>query len=264
MLKAIFALIMFAGLICIVDLETSVPPFCISDDSTQAEANQNNENCAPVSHAAIAYGYDGFVWIGNFIHEFKDEIVAAFTVILALSTLYLWLATRELVRGAEAASRRQLRPYVIIVSKDIEEQMEAHEVFMQKLMVVNRGQTPAYSLRGISRWILAEHPLPQHFNFTIPMLPNQSFMMLGPGQDTGHNSYADGPFSPIELIKIKSSGGPWRLYNYGRFTYEDSFGTEYWTNFCYYFDWEYRLDLVKGKTDSTIAVHASPYHNDAT
>ncbi len=87
--------------------------------------------------------------------------------------------------------------------------------------------------------------------------------MLGPGQDTGHNSYANGPLNPIELIKIKSRG-PWRLYNHGTFTYEDAFGTEYWSNFCYYFDWEYMIDTATWKTDSTIAVHTTPHHNDAT
>jgi len=29
---------------------------------------------------------------------------------------------------------------------------------------------------------------------------------------------------------------------HGTFTYENSFGTEYWTNFRYYFEWEYRVD----------------------
>ena len=263
MLKAIFAIILFAGLIFIVDLEASSPPFCAGSNSAQSNADQYNKNCAPLSRAVITYSYDGLLFLGHFIHDFKDEIVAGFTVILAIATGFLWFATRDLVKGAEAASRRQLRPYVVIDSTDLEEQMDTHEVFMQKLKIINKGQTPAYNLRGISKWILAEHPLPHDFDFEITMLPNQSFMMLGPGQDTGHNSHADGPFHPIEIIKIKSSG-PWRLYNYGAFKYEDFFGTEYWTNFCYYFDWEYRLDIVTFKTDSTIAVHASPYHNDAT
>ena len=68
---------------------------------------------------------------------------------------------------------------------------------------------------------------------------------------------------PLELITIKSSG-PWRLYNYGTFSYQDSFGTEYWTNFCYYFDWEWWTDVATGQHNCTIGVHASPHHNDAT
>ncbi len=158
MLRGAFGLILFVAMICFVDLETSNPPFCIGDQANQSYAHQDNKNCAPVSRAVIADGYVGLIWIGNFIHEFKDEIIAAFTVILALSTLFLWSATRDLVRGAEASSRRQLRPYIIIVPDDIEEQMYPDEVFMQKLKIINRGQTPAYNLRAISLWSLAAHP----------------------------------------------------------------------------------------------------------
>ena len=102
MLKAVFALFLFAGVIYFVDLETSSPPFCISSDSAQPRANQYNENCAPVSSAVITYARESFIAVGHFIHDFNAEIVASFTIILAIATGYLWKATRDLVEGAEA------------------------------------------------------------------------------------------------------------------------------------------------------------------
>jgi hypothetical protein len=76
MLKAVFGLILFVGLICIVDLEASTPPFCGSIDSSQTTANLSNENCAPLSRAVITYGRDFAIAVGHFIHDFNPEIVA--------------------------------------------------------------------------------------------------------------------------------------------------------------------------------------------
>jgi hypothetical protein len=147
--------------------------------------------------------------------------------------------------------------------KDIREQDETHGRFVHHLDVVNAGQTPAYHLRGITRCHVLDHPIATNFDFTIPPGDHQSFMMLGPGQSTGHNSYADETLLPIDLIRIKSNG-PWRLYNYGTFTYEDSFGTEYWTNFCYFLDFEFSTNVATGENTSTISAQATPHHNDAT
>jgi hypothetical protein len=43
-----------------------------------------------------------------------NELIAAFTILLAIVTLFLWWATRGLVRGAEETARRQLRAYVFV------------------------------------------------------------------------------------------------------------------------------------------------------
>ena len=173
MLKALFAIFLFAGLICIVDLEASSPPFYISVDSNPPAANQYNENCAPVSQAILAYAREFFIALGHFIHDFNAEIVASFTVILAIATGYLWKATRDLVRGADDTSKRQLRPYIIVEAKDIQEQTDTFGRFMHKLEVVNRGQTPAYNLRGISRCFMLDHPIPKDFDFDLVMGENQ-------------------------------------------------------------------------------------------
>src|SRR4051794_33085845 len=114
MLRAFFALILFAGLMYIVDLQTSTPPFCIGDDSAQTYANQQNEHCAALSRAVIAYGWAALNWLGHFVHTYKEEIIAAFTVVLAIATGYLWKATRDLVDGAENTAKRQLRAYIVV------------------------------------------------------------------------------------------------------------------------------------------------------
>jgi hypothetical protein len=51
-------------------------------------------------------------WMAWFVHEYREEIIAAFTVILAIATWRLWLATRDLVREARNTAEKQLRAYV--------------------------------------------------------------------------------------------------------------------------------------------------------
>ncbi len=97
----------------------------------------------------------GFVRQGDFIHNFREEIVAvgtlfiaAFTVILAFATGFLYVATRDLVEGADKNAEKQLRAYVGLQS------MEATVYpFDQGGFVVvahtearNFGQTPAYGM----------------------------------------------------------------------------------------------------------------------
>jgi hypothetical protein len=50
--------------------------------------------------------------LGGFVQSRHNEILAIFTIILAIATIFLWYATRDLVKGAEATAERQLRAYV--------------------------------------------------------------------------------------------------------------------------------------------------------
>jgi hypothetical protein len=50
--------------------------------------------------------------IGGFIHNRHNELLAIFTIILAVATIFLGSATRDLVRGADATAERQLRAYI--------------------------------------------------------------------------------------------------------------------------------------------------------
>ena len=223
----------------------------------EAQSNDKPSDTWVVWFVGLFETHDKF-WVA-----FGTVVIAAFTAILGFSTVFLWRATTRLVDGAEDASRRQLRPYVIVKGKGIQQQDETHGRFVHRLQVVNTGQTPAYNLRTSSRCHVVDHPIPISFDYAFPLGENQSVMMLGPGQKTGHHSYADKHLTPIELIKIKSQG-PWRLYNHGTIIYEDTFGTEYWTNFCYFFEFQWSTNMATGLHDSTIAAQAAPHHNDAT
>lgn len=57
--------------------------------------------------------------VGAFAHTNAEPIIAAFTFILALSTIALWFATRRLVKESEEASQRQIRAWIGIESIEL-------------------------------------------------------------------------------------------------------------------------------------------------
>jgi hypothetical protein len=93
--------------------------------------------------------------LGPFTHENHGPITAVFTVLLGLATIFLWLATRDLVDGAERTSRRQLRAYVFPHTVDAADRghlgdniNDALKGYVGSVTTIrNSGQTPAYDLR---------------------------------------------------------------------------------------------------------------------
>src|SRR5205823_3382553 len=57
--------------------------------------------------------------LGGFVHHNGEALIAAFTVILALSTIFLWVATRDLVKDARNTAERELRAYIAVGSHGI-------------------------------------------------------------------------------------------------------------------------------------------------
>jgi len=53
------------------------------------------------------------------MNEYSGALLAAFTALLAVVTALLWWATRDLVRGAEATAKKQLRAYVVTTRGDV-------------------------------------------------------------------------------------------------------------------------------------------------
>lgn len=113
-----------------------------------------------------AMSAEGLVWatgaaglarecLGEFIHTNEDAIIAFFTIILALSTIALWIATSDIVRSAERASQAQLghareveRAYVT-GGGDIMRDMRDAPIMPNgkrifRIDVGNYGKTPAF------------------------------------------------------------------------------------------------------------------------
>lgn len=97
--------ILFAAAVCWFVVSSSSFQSCIQKEQNAA-ANQQFHG--DVAQFVIVYRH----CIGGFVHSNAEAIIAAFTVILAFATIFLWDATQNLVRGAEKIAQIQLRPFV--------------------------------------------------------------------------------------------------------------------------------------------------------
>src|SRR5262249_11412210 len=109
----------------------------------------------------------GFIVIGTFVREFHEEIVAvgtvfiaAFTIILGFATAALYLATRDLVKGAELTAKQQLRAYVLADTARISNLANPTEVPEGHVILKNFGQTPAYDVLSSYGIALSSYPPP--------------------------------------------------------------------------------------------------------
>jgi hypothetical protein len=87
-------------------------------------------------------------WTPEAITAAATSTLALLTLVLALGTLFLWLATRGLVRESKNTACRQLRAYIAIDSAILESSLSAGKMVTVTIGVKNFGQTPAYKCSG--------------------------------------------------------------------------------------------------------------------
>jgi hypothetical protein len=82
------------------------------------------------------------------VNAISTIVIAAFTVILAIGTVFLYLATRDLVKGSDDSSQRQLRAYIGLQGSEttVYPFEKGGFAFIAHAELRNYGQTPAYDL----------------------------------------------------------------------------------------------------------------------
>jgi hypothetical protein len=143
--KALFVsrawIVSIAFLASIAVVVVSFAPFqaCTKEQYHRAEAENFEKSISSVSVAFDVYR----VCLGHFTHDNAEAVIAAFTILLTLSTIFLWVAARDLVTGTERTAERQLRAYVSVTAIHIDifgwEKPTAIKIALQ-----NHGQSPAF------------------------------------------------------------------------------------------------------------------------
>jgi hypothetical protein len=165
------------------------------------------------------------------IHEKRDDLLAIFTIVLAFSTILLWVATRDLANDAVESSRLELRAYVGANHPKFGKP-DADDI---TIVIENFGQTPAYKVSGWinMHWIIgADSALPDGFKFpdkepTADFALYSSLAVLHPRKDS--------PFVFAFDPKLLERCGNKEiaLWFYGHFDYVDIFDKAHETRFCY-------------------------------
>jgi hypothetical protein len=230
MLKAIFA---FAGFVVALVYVIGYLS-CQSPPKKQGEAaeahNQTKDNCAS-PYAALK---TGLVASWEFAHEAHEEIIAVatifiafFTITLGLSTVSLAGSTRDLVKGADKTSARQLRAYIAAYPNrisDFDESTRASANFH----ITNHGETPAYNLTHRSKIVVAPFPLPDDYVFPEIEVVSSPMVVMPNTSPTGYIR-ADALFTRAEIEGIIERSR--RVYIYGEVLYETIFHKDCWTTF---------------------------------
>ncbi|MGA8436198.1 MAG: hypothetical protein WBQ20_06120 [Methyloceanibacter sp.] len=218
-----FAILLLIGAL----LVSTAPSFqaCLREGAPQATTNTPTSE--PQNHGTsyfVAMSPRGC--LGRFFTENREDIIAAFALILALSTIFLWLATRDLVAGTADFSKTQLRAY-LGPSETFITGVEAGARPMVECAVRNFGQTPAHRA---SYW--AETKVLDSGDRFEPGRPEDGERTVNPGRDGFTiKSRLAAPLTEEEMSKIKL--GTAAIYFYGAIAYRDAFGRSRKTQFRY-------------------------------
>ncbi|MCC7259450.1 MAG: hypothetical protein IT567_00285 [Alphaproteobacteria bacterium] len=208
-----------------------------------------------------------FVPFESFISELNaEEIIAVFTVIIGVATVFLWKATRDLVKGAEITSERQLRAYVSIQPIGIFNFGEVQPIEIT-YSLHNAGQTPATKVRVFSGMFAL--PYPQDFDFPkINEAMIASSTTLFPA--AAHKGYTVNSHAlPVDQVKAILDGTKLRLFFVGIIKYVDIFNKEHITKFCFSIGGEKFASMISRSAaaggavvDGALAFEHSSQHNE--
>jgi hypothetical protein len=159
-------------------------------------------------------------WTPEAVTAASTIALAFLTLVLAVGTLFLWLATRRLVRGSEKTAKAQLRAYIFIHQGEIK-LINNDTAIIADLTLKNFGATPGYDFKSWTniRIGATDEPI-----FGQRKSPAQT-SIIGPLSDISAPSQFI-PITPDERSAINN--GVKKIFVWGEAAYTDAFGTS-WT-----------------------------------
>ncbi|MDP5278232.1 hypothetical protein Q9Q95_04790 [Sphingomonas sp. DG1-23] len=161
--------------------------------------------------------YSFETWADHWRDALLWDPLASFTVVLALSTVALWLATRKLWKGAEAQAILQYRAYVgidrIDVTKIPMESEEPVSAWKFEFWWTNSGSTPARNLSIISGHYLHDKVMTKDHRYDKQNTIIRNFNLRPNGEAAG---------TIVIPTKLLTAYGPrMKLYVYTSVEYDD-------------------------------------------
>ena len=188
-------------------------------------------------YQAAAKGVNGVAECKSFWEKTTSDPIAAFTLVLAVSTIGLWIATIGLYVGGEKHSERGLRAYIVGTVKAEISNFNARARPDIALQFKNGGQTPAHDVRLWASSAIAMFPLTSRPDAPKSELgEGDSFGVIGPQGDFHSLIQSDFVVTAEEQHAVVR--GAAALYVYGEVTYRDAFGQDRRTSFCHLYQGE--------------------------
>lgn len=224
-MRAFWLAIGLIGLWIIFESAISWAAFC-HPDNYQAASNQTYEEYCAFRGPLIS-GI-GWVWrdLVLILHNRDKEIVAAFTIVLALSTIFLWISTRDTAQLAKKAFVVLERPYVaidVLSSGKLEKNVSVR--------IVNHGRSIAFTGVMQADFFVQNAPPAQ---FRPKPSHDKGVHWVIPGNGKGQTAEMPHKKEGAEIDAILS--GQNKLYFIGVISYRDGGGKWYETGCCSVFN----------------------------
>jgi hypothetical protein len=160
--------------------------------------------------------------------------------LLVLFTFTLWLATRDLVIGADETAQRQLRAYLTTVTgqcirQSARPRKNGGVKFEFRPIILNTGQTPAYAVTSISDVKFLSYEEAANFKFVVPPLTSSGVVTLGSRQDRFSQVIFSRKLTWAELKQFRA--GTHAFFVYGTIHYRDAFKEPRFTDYGYAVGW---------------------------
>jgi hypothetical protein len=162
-----------------------------------------------------------------------DRAMVLLTGTLAVFTLILLVFTKKQVSDIEGSSKKQLRAYISVLTPRLGKDSIRSNPLKVAFIMKNSGHTPAYDVRDFTQLRIVSTkeadnmPDPHYFKV------GEYHQVVGPNVETLVWKQTDGePRSHLGLSPTE-----YRVFLYGKIEYEDIFGANHWTTFCYQYQW---------------------------
>jgi hypothetical protein len=212
------------------------PCLVAPEHSEQAAKNDNHQDCPSFFAGTLLVFERGAEVLKR--NDNDKAVVAGFTIVLAISTIGLWLATNRLWTAGERqlshlsdTAERQLRAYVLPIRATAKVMKLGHvpEITVQ---LKNSGQTPAYGVTnsvsgGFQRPGDPDAVLRWERTSKATIAPNTRFYAIG-GKTTMR------PLTQASFDGVTE--GRFIFYIYGETRYMDAFGNNRATKYRYLLD----------------------------
>ena len=241
-----FSMLLLIGIL----LVGTAPSFqaCLKQGSPQAASTTTP---APQAHGTtVLVAQSMRECLAQFYTANRDDIIAAFALLLLLSTIFLWFSSRDLVAGTHDFAKMQLRAY-LGPSETFITGVAAGEKPVVECTIRNFGQTPAHR---VSYW--ADCRVLDSMSDSFDRGPPEGGeRTVNPGRDGFTiKSRLPEPLTEEDMSKIKL--GTSAIYFFGAITYRDAFARNRKTLFRF----QHGGSRVFGTEDMTL----SPKGNRAT
>lgn len=170
----------------------------------------------------------------EFLGRSSETWIALLTLVLAVSTILLWVETRRLALHAEREAREARRP-IPIVKMEMADHAWQNEVLIVPLTLSNMGASPGFfdTFTGEVVFLPSDAPVPipgdKRHPTRIPLI--KRMLVLGPTESEWLRYWPKIPFDGWHMALARSK--LISTYFLGHMTYSDADGNRRECGFCY-------------------------------